>query len=149
MGVVDELVRARAEFERGEWAAALERWSSVDPDGLTATDLESAGSAAQLLGRPDDAVARYRRAFEARLEADDPAGAARCAFHLTMVLRMRGDPSAASGWLARDERLADELSDDSVEAGYLDLRPDVRPPRSGESQGLDCAERQPRQAPAR
>ena len=78
MGVVDELVRARAEFERGEWAAALDRWSSLELDGLTAADLESAGSAAQLLGRPDDAVDRYQRAFEAYLAADDsrePSGA--------------------------------------------------------------------------
>ena len=41
MGVVDELLRARAEFERGEWAEALERGSALGPDGLTAADLES------------------------------------------------------------------------------------------------------------
>ena len=119
MGVVDELVRARAEFERGEWAAALERWSTLDPDGLTATDLESAGSAAQLLGRLDDAVDRYRRAFEARTASDDPAGAALCAFRLSMVLRSASDHSAASAWLSRGERLVTSLPEGGIEAGYL------------------------------
>jgi DNA-binding CsgD family transcriptional regulator len=119
VGVVDELVRARAEFERGEWAAALERWSSLDPDGLTAADLESAGSAAQLLGQPDDAVDRYERAFEANLAAGEVARAVRCAFHLSMVLRMRSDHAAASGWLARGDRLAADLPDGSLDAGYL------------------------------
>ena len=85
MGVVDELVRARAEFERGEWSAALDRWSAVDADGLTADDLESSAAAAHLLGRMDDAVERYRRAFDARVSEGDTAGAARCAFHLSMI----------------------------------------------------------------
>ena len=142
MGVVDELVRARAEFERGEWAAALERWSSVDPDGLSAADLESAGSAAQLLGRPEDAIDRYRRAFDSRLAAEDPAGAARCAFHLSMVLRMRSDHSAASGWLARGERLAAQLPDDSLEDGYLTFSRMFTHLGQGDfGRALECAER--------
>ena len=85
MGVVDELVRARAEFERGEWSAALDRWSAVEPEGLTADDLESSAAAAHLLGRMTDAVERYRRAFDGRLSEHDTAGAARCAFHLSMI----------------------------------------------------------------
>lgn len=119
MGVVDELLRARAEFERGEWAAAFERWSAVDPDGLTPDDLEAAGAAAQLLSRLDDAVDRYRRAFDAHSDAGDAAAAARCAFHLSMVLRQTSDHSTASAWLARGERLAADLPAGSLESGYL------------------------------
>ena len=119
MGVVDELLRARLEFERGEWVAAFERWSAVDPDGLTADDLEAAASAAHLLGRLDDAVERYRRAFDARSDSGETAAAARCAFHLSMVLRTTGDHSTASAWLTRGERLAAELPEGSLESGYL------------------------------
>ncbi|MFC7595584.1 LuxR C-terminal-related transcriptional regulator [Terrabacter sp. GCM10028922] len=119
MGVVDELLRARAEFERGDWASAFAHWSAVDPDGLTPEDLESAGSAAQLLGRRDDAVDRFRRAFDAWTAAGEVAAAARVAFRLSMVLRVTSDHSAASAWLARGERLVADLPDGSLEAGYL------------------------------
>ncbi|MFM6848644.1 MAG: LuxR C-terminal-related transcriptional regulator [Terrabacter sp.] len=142
MGVVDELVRARADFERGEWAAALERWSSLDPDGLTPTDLESAGSAAQLLGRPSDAVDRYRRAFEEHVAAGERERAARCAFHLSMVPRTTSDHATASGWLARGERIVAELPEGSLEGGYLAFsRMCVHPGRGDFAAARDCAER--------
>jgi DNA-binding CsgD family transcriptional regulator len=119
MGVVDELLRARAEFERGDWASAFAHWSAVDPDGLTPDDLESAGSAAQLLGRRDDAVDRFRRAFDGWTATGEVAAAARIAFRLSMVLRITSDHSAASAWLARGERLVADLPDGSLVAGYL------------------------------
>jgi DNA-binding CsgD family transcriptional regulator len=119
VGVVDELVRARAEFERGEWSAALDRWSAVEPAGLTADDLESSAAAAHLLGRMTDAVERYRRAFDVRLSEHDTAGAARCAFHLSMIGRTSGDHSAAAAWLSRGDRLVAALPDGSLESGYV------------------------------
>jgi DNA-binding CsgD family transcriptional regulator len=119
VGVVDELVRARAEFERGEWSAALDRWSAVDADGLTADDLESSAAAAHLLGRMGDAVERYRRAFDSRVSEGDTPGAARCAFHLSMIGRTSGDQSAGAAWLARGERLVEALPEGSLESGYV------------------------------
>jgi DNA-binding CsgD family transcriptional regulator len=119
MGVVDELLHARADFERGEWSAALDGWSAVDVDRLSAEDLESAAAASHLLGRIDDAVDRYRRAYDSRVAADDTAGAVRCAFHLSMIGRTSGDQSAAAGWLTRGERLAQALPAGGLESGYL------------------------------
>jgi ATP/maltotriose-dependent transcriptional regulator MalT len=119
MGVVDELVSARAEFERGDWSAALERWSAVGRDGLTAEDLASSAAAAHLLGRIDDALDRYRRAFELRGSEGDTAGAARCAFHLAMISGTSGDRSASAAWLARGERLVESLPAGSLESGYI------------------------------
>ncbi len=116
---VDDLVRARAEFERGEWASALDRWSGVDPDALGADDLVLAAAAAHLLGRIRDSTDLYRRAHEERLAAGDVAGAVRCAFHLAMVSGTTGDASTAAGWVARADRLLGELPDDSVEPGYV------------------------------
>lgn len=119
MGVVDELVRARADFERGEWSTALDRWAAVGAEALTAEDLEHAAAAAHLLGRISDAVDRYRRAFDARTAAGDTAGAARCAFHLSMIGRTSGDLSASSAWLSRGERLVESLPAGSLESGYI------------------------------
>ena len=141
MGVVDELVRARAEFERGEWAAALERWSVLDPEGLTAADLESAGEAAQLLGRPHEALDRYRRAFDKRMAAGELERAARGAFHLSMVPRTTSDHATASGWLARGERIVADLPDGTLEAGYLSFsRMFVHLGRAEFAAALACAE---------
>ena len=42
MGVLDDLAQARADYERGDWAAALDTWSDVDPDDLDVEDLRGA-----------------------------------------------------------------------------------------------------------
>ncbi|WP_299443441.1 helix-turn-helix transcriptional regulator [uncultured Phycicoccus sp.] len=119
MGVVDEFVRARADFERGEWTAALERWSGVPPDALTGDDLLSAAAAAHLLGRVPLSVELYRRGFQERLAAGDPTGAVTCAFHLAMMAGTTGDAAASSGWVARAERVVEALPPGSLEAGYV------------------------------
>ena len=67
MGVVDELLHARAEFERGDWRAAYDGWATFDLSGLSPDDLERSAAAAQLLGRVDEAVERYTAAYEAGL----------------------------------------------------------------------------------
>ena len=119
MAGVDDLVRARAEFERGEWSRALGRWVEADPDRLSGDDLASAAEAANLLGRLRLSTDLYRRAHEERLAAGDVAGAVRCAFHLSMIAGTNGDPSAGGGWASRAERLLEELPADTVEAGYV------------------------------
>jgi DNA-binding NarL/FixJ family response regulator len=119
MATVDELIRAREEFERGEWAGALHRWSAADPSSLTGDDLVSAAAAAELIGRVRESEDLYRRAHEDRLAAGDVAGAVRCAFHLSMVAGTLGDPSAAAGWAARGERLLADLPAEAPETGYV------------------------------
>ena len=119
MGVVDELVQARVDYERGEWAAALDTWSGVQPDALGVEDLRSAALSAYLLGRVEDAVGYHQRAFRLCEEAGDRAGAARCAFHLAMMLATSGEEALAGGWTARAERLLDEVDGDVVERGYV------------------------------
>jgi DNA-binding CsgD family transcriptional regulator/tetratricopeptide (TPR) repeat protein len=116
---VDELIRARAEFERGEWASALDRWRGVDPGSLRGDDLTSAAEAAELLGRPRESLDLYRRAYEERMAAGDVEGAARCTFHLAMICATTGDTSASAAWVGRGDRLLGSLPDGSVEVGYL------------------------------
>ncbi len=119
MGVVDELVQAREEYERGEWARALDTWSDLDPDAMNAEDLRAAAVSAYLLGRPTDAVGFYQRGHRLSEEAHDLGGAVRCAFHLTMIHANSGEPSLARGWTARTARLVEQLEGDAVERGYL------------------------------
>ncbi len=119
MAGVDELMRARAEFERGEWASALDRWRGVDPESLRGDDLTSAAEAANLLGRMRESVDLYRRAHERLLAAGDVEGAVRCAFHLSMIAGTTGDLSAAAGWVSRAERLVPALPQGSLAVGYV------------------------------
>ncbi len=138
---VDDLVRARADFERGEWATALDRWSGLDPASLTGDDLTSAAAAAHLLGRMAVSADLYRRAHEERLAGGDVAGAVRCAFHLAMVAGTTGDASASAGWAARGERLLGDLPEGSVESGYVAFARmfgHLRAGRFGEAR--DCAQ---------
>ncbi len=119
MGVVEELARARADFERGDWSAALAGWSTADPASLTPDDLEHAAESAYLVGRRDVALDLNERAHSARLRAGDVRGAIRSAFHIIMIAATSGEHSRSSGWLATAERLLADLPDDTVEGGYI------------------------------
>lgn len=119
MGVVEELARARADFERGDWSAALTSWLAADPASLTPDDLDSAGAAAYLVGRRDAALDLYERAHEVRLHAGDVPEAVRAAFHLVMICATSGEQSRAAGWLGIAEGLLTEVPVDAVERGYI------------------------------
>ena len=118
MGLVEELVRARADFERGDWAAALTGWRDVDPDTLGADDLMRLGTACWLSGRYDDCVEAMQRAFQIRSEAGEAPGAARAAGLLAIASVFAGQHAVAGGWEARLERVLDGLGQDVVEHGY-------------------------------
>ena len=65
------------------------------------------------------AVDYFQRAFHLFESAGDQATAARCCFHLGMILGMGGEPALAAGWGARAGRLVEELGGDVVEGGYV------------------------------
>ncbi|QGN34347.1 LuxR family transcriptional regulator [Microlunatus sp. Gsoil 973] len=119
MGFVDELIRAREDYERGDWARALDTWSGLDADEMDASDLRAAAASAYLLGRVAAAIDYYQRGFRLSNGTGDPAGAARCAFHLSMIHATAGEPSLAAGWTARAAQVVGGLDDDAVEQGYL------------------------------
>ena len=119
MGVVDELVQARVDYERGEWAAALDTWSGVQPDSLGVEDLRRAALSAFLLGRVEGATGYYQRAFRLCTDMGDPGGAVQCAFHIAMILSTSGEPALAGGWTARAEHLLEEMDADARERGYV------------------------------
>lgn len=125
MGVVEDLSQARADFERGDWKAALDVWDGLDVStepGLRAGDLQLAAQAAYLLGHRDVALDRYQRAYAAHLGAGDVTRALRCAFHLVMLHATNGEQALAAGWLAKADRLLEGLGEqgqDVVERGFL------------------------------
>lgn len=119
MGVVEELVRAREAYDRREWVAAYDGLSDLGDDALTAHDFAHLATAAYLLGRPNDCIQALQRAYAAHLGTGDVRGAVRCCFWLTMVLNDAGEAAVASGWVARAQRLLDDVDEDLVERGYL------------------------------
>jgi DNA-binding CsgD family transcriptional regulator len=140
LGLVDELIRARANYERGDWAAALTGWQDVDPEALDSGDLIRLGTACWLAGRYDDCIGTLQRAFVARTEVGDAAGAARAAVLLAMAPTLTGRQAVAAGWEARLERILDGLGGDVVERGYLAIVQMYRHIRAGDwSSAAECA----------
>ncbi len=92
-----------------------------DTGELAADDFAQLATAAFLLGRRNDCVQAMQRAHQAHLEAGEVAAAVRCAFWLALVLLTGGETAVGSGWVARAQRLLDELGQDVVEHGYLQI----------------------------
>ena len=119
MGVVDDLNRAREAYERREWVAAYRTLSDLDESDFTAGDFEALAVTAYLLGQRNDCVQATQRAYKANADRGDVLAAVRCALGLATVLFEGGEGAIASGWVARAQRLLDEITGDPVERGYL------------------------------
>jgi DNA-binding CsgD family transcriptional regulator len=119
MGVVDELLRARAAYDRRDWLAAYGGLSDADADELTAEDFTRLATAAYLVGRRNDCVQALQRAYQLHVDARAVLAAARAAFWLAFVLLMSGETAVGGGWASRARRLVDDVEDDVVERGYV------------------------------
>ena len=117
MGIVDDLERARAAFERRDWATAYDRLSSST--GLSAGDLQTLATAAYLVGDDDACIRALQRGYRLQIDDGDTLGAVRFAFWLALVLNTRGEVAIGTGWAARAERLLADQPEDVVERGYL------------------------------
>jgi DNA-binding CsgD family transcriptional regulator len=121
MGVVEDLVRARETYERGDWTAAYDAWSGAPTDTLGVADLDGLATSAFLVGRTDDCLAALQRAFQLHVDAGDLPAAVRTAFRLSMVHGSAGAGPVAAGWTARAARILDEVDQDVVERGYVEF----------------------------
>ncbi|GAA2338212.1 LuxR C-terminal-related transcriptional regulator [Saccharopolyspora halophila] len=119
MGLVDDLHQAREAYERREWVAAYRALSDLDDTHLRADDFAALAVTAFLLGRPNDCVQAWQRAYQAELEDGNILGAVRAAYWLALALWQGGEAAIGSGWLARGERLLESVEGDVVERGYL------------------------------
>jgi DNA-binding CsgD family transcriptional regulator len=70
-----------------------------------------------LIGHEREFHGFLERAYRVYVQDGDPCRAAHCAFWLGFTLLFRGEAAAASGWLARAQRLV--AGQDCVEQGYL------------------------------
>ena len=110
---------ARAAYAERNWSDAYDLLSAADDiTPLDADDLERLATAAYLVGRDQDSLSAFERAYQSNVSAR-PARAARCAFWLGLTLLFAGKSARGNGWLARAQSLVDSERDMEVEAGYL------------------------------
>lgn len=119
MSVVDDLLRARAAYDRRDWLAAYGSLSRAGGDSLDADDFGRLATAAYLVGRRNDCVQALQRAYQLHIDAGDVPAAVRVAFWLGLVLQSSGEAAVGGGWVGRAERLLAGVSGDSVERGYV------------------------------
>lgn len=115
----DQLRAGREALTRHAWKEAFERLQAADAaKPLSPQDLELLAEAAQWVGRLDETIGGYERAFKSYLEQREPRRAGFIAIQVAHGHFAKGQRSLANGWLRRAERLL-EAEQDSIEYGYL------------------------------
>jgi tetratricopeptide (TPR) repeat protein len=105
-----DLERARAAYDERSWLEAYEAFARADEAApLAPEDLELRATTARMLGRDDEAVEILERAHHAYLGKGEPARAAYCAGWIGMTLFYSGAVGPAGGWIARADRLLDDV----------------------------------------
>ena len=116
----DDLELGRERHTEHAWREAYDLLARADHElELEAADLERLATAAYMLGDETRYLELLERAHDVSLRAGDPADALRCAFWVGLQFAQRGEMAQAGGWLARAQRLADELGGELPEHGYL------------------------------
>jgi ATP/maltotriose-dependent transcriptional regulator MalT len=118
VGVLDDLRRAREDYERGDLRAAFAVWSDADPADLDTDVLLDLADAAFLLGDRGGGQHVLQVAFERHVAADEHGPATRCAFYLAMRAGTGGDQAQAGAWAGRAGAIVQEHPD-LAERGYL------------------------------
>jgi DNA-binding CsgD family transcriptional regulator/tetratricopeptide (TPR) repeat protein len=120
MAMDDAIDRGRESFGRRAWLDAYEQLSAAGGQAhLELEDLERLAAAAYLLGRDEESVDVWARAYHKCTQVDDVARAARCAFWLAFILLNKGELARGGGWVHRAQRLLDGGDRRCVEHGYL------------------------------
>ena len=102
----ETLEQGRDAFEQHAWRAAYEGLRAADAAArLEPADLERLGEAAWWLGRLDDVIAAFERAYAVYQAAGRQRDAARMALRLASEMEHKQERAVASGWLRRAERL--------------------------------------------
>jgi DNA-binding CsgD family transcriptional regulator len=113
-----DLEHSRACYDRGAWDEAYEALRLVDQTTpLDSDDLQRLGISAFLLGGELEFERCFERLHRAQVEQGNREQAARSAFWLGLTLLFRGEPAQSNAWVARGQRLIENV--DCVEHGYL------------------------------
>jgi ATP/maltotriose-dependent transcriptional regulator MalT len=127
------LERARAAYTARSWLEAYEAFATADEaEALTPADLELRATTARMLVRDDEAVEHLERAHHAYLQRGEPLRAAYCAGWIGMTLFYSGAVGPAGGWIARANRLLEDVPDETAMHGYAMLPAVFRSAASGE-----------------
>ena len=116
-----DLTPAWDALRRAEWAAARDAFTArleESPDDPQA--LDGLGRALWWLGDPQEGIERRRAAYAEYKRRGDTLQAANLATYLAGEHRIAGSPAAASGWLARAERLLEDAPP-CAERGWLEI----------------------------
>ncbi|MDQ0731445.1 helix-turn-helix transcriptional regulator [Arthrobacter sp. B1I2] len=114
------LDQGRSAFHEHRWTEAFESFRDADQrGGLPAADLERLATAEILTGNASSGLESLTRAHEEYLVIGDIPAAARCAAWMAMHLTHLGEGARAGGWLARGQRLVNELAEPDPVQGFL------------------------------
>jgi ATP/maltotriose-dependent transcriptional regulator MalT len=113
------LERARAAYAERSWLEAYDAFARADEaESLAPGDLELRATAARMLARDDEAVGILERAHNGYFESGQAARAAYCAGWIGMMLFYNGAVGPAGGWLARANRLLEDVPEETAVHGY-------------------------------
>jgi DNA-binding NarL/FixJ family response regulator len=107
----EPLASGQAALAAGDWSAARAAFEAALAEEETPEALSGLGTAAMWQGEMEAAVALRERAYAAFRRRPDPLEAAITALSLYFLFRSSlGNVAASRGWLARAERIAEELA---------------------------------------
>lgn len=116
---VKSLDRGRQAASSSEWEAAYRALSAADAEsGLEAEDLEQLAVAAVLLGHVEVCIDALQRAHQHYVDRGDLHRAVRSGFWVGFNFFNKRDFAQGGGWLARINRLCEQIGPDCAEHGY-------------------------------
>ncbi len=117
----EQLETGRRAVDRRAWPEAYEALAAANgTEELDAADLEALAKSAWWVGRHNEAIEVFERAYARHIERGDRSRAAFVALTLRRANATKLARSVAQGWLTRAERLLAE-EPESVAQGYLEL----------------------------
>lgn len=109
--LADELASGRRALERARWTAARHSFGAVLAGGESAEAHEGLGLALWFAGEVSQGIESRARAFELHRRAGSCSDAARTAVWVSHQHFVAGRLSAARGWLARAERVLEDVEE--------------------------------------
>jgi DNA-binding CsgD family transcriptional regulator/tetratricopeptide (TPR) repeat protein len=117
---MEALEAAETAYASRAWAEAFAQLTAADAEHpLDAMHLERLAVAAHCLGRNEESVAAWGRAFDSHLDAGDPTAAATAASWCAFGLLTRGEFVPGSGWIERAKALFEEHDLDCAAVGFI------------------------------
>jgi DNA-binding CsgD family transcriptional regulator len=114
-----DLESARVAYAECSWLEAYRAFARADEaEELAPQDLELRATTARMLARDDEAVDILERAHHAYLGRGEATRAAYCAGWIGTTLLFNGAVGPARGWLARAQRLLEDVPEETAVHGY-------------------------------